>query len=207
MGLPKLLLATRNPGKIREYRELLRDVPFTIATLEEEGVQLEVKEEGGSFEENASLKARAYASASGLLTLADDSGIEVEALGGGPGPLSARYAGPHASDEERLALLLRALEGVPWERRRARFRCVIAIATPQGEVRTVEGIREGVVAFEPRGENGFGYDPIFYLPELGKTMAQLPLEEKNRLSHRAEAARKAAQLLREMKGWQRDASG
>ncbi|MFQ6058312.1 MAG: XTP/dITP diphosphatase [Anaerolineae bacterium] len=196
--MTKLLIATNNPGKLREYEELLADLPLALTRPGQEGIELEVEETGESFRENAVLKARAYARASGLLTLADDSGLEVDALGGEPGVLSSRYAGPEADDEERYRLLLRKLEGVPWEERAARFRCVIALATPQGEVWTAEGSCEGIIAFEPRGEHGFGYDPVFYFPQFGKTMAQLLPEVKNQISHRARAAQKARAILREL---------
>jgi XTP/dITP diphosphohydrolase len=195
--MPKLLLATNNKGKAREYRSLLSGVPFELVTPDEVGINTEVEEVGKSFEENARLKAATLAAESQLLSLADDSGLEVDALGGEPGTLSARYAGEGASDEDRVSYLLTKLKGVPEERRTARFRCVIAIATPQGDVELCSGECEGIIAFEPRGERGFGYDPIFYLPELKKTMAELPPEEKNRISHRGRAARKASQLLKE----------
>jgi len=195
--MPKLLLATNNKGKAREYRSLLSGVPFELVTPDEVGINTEVEEVGKSFEENARLKAATLAAESQLLSLADDSGLEVDALGGEPGTLSARYAGEGASDEDRVSYLLTKLEGVPEERRTARFRCVIAIATPEGDVELCSGECEGIIAFEPRGNKGFGYDPIFYLPELKKTMAELPPEEKNRISHRGRAARKASQLLKE----------
>ncbi len=193
----KLLIATRNPGKLREYRELLADLPVILTSLAQEGLTLEVEEEGASYAENARLKAIAYARASGLVTLADDSGLEVEALGGEPGLHSARYEGK-ASDEERYRLLLRRLKDVPWERRRARFCCAIAIATPEGEVHTAEGMCEGFIAYEPKGKYGFGYDPVFYVPEYGKTMAELPPAVKNRISHRARAARKAKGIIKRL---------
>ncbi len=183
-----LLVATHNPGKVREYARLLRDLPVRLTFLDEVGITEAVPETGATFEENAVLKARAYARRTGLLTLADDSGLEVDALGGAPGVHSARYAGPNATDMDRIRKLLDALAGVPLERRTARFRCVIAVATPEGEVITAEGTVEGYIAEAPRGSHGFGYDPIFYLPERDRTMAELPPEEKNRLSHRARAA-------------------
>ncbi len=194
----KLLIATRNPGKVREYREILASLDLTY--LEPEGITLEVEETAGTFAGNAVLKATTYAEASGLLTWADDSGLEVDALGGAPGVLSARYAGPGASDADRYRKLLDALAGVPWERRTARFRCVVALARPGGEVRTATGVCEGIIAFGPAGENGFGYDPVFYFPARGLTMAQLPPELKNQISHRARAAQAAAQILRQMVG-------
>jgi len=193
--MQKLLIATNNPGKVGEYRELLAGLLVHLTFPAEEGLELEVEETGGSFEANAVLKARAFAETSSLLALADDSGLEVDALGGEPGIHSARYAGPGASDQARYQLLLHNLEGVPWERRAARFRCVIAIATPGGEVHTAEGICEGIIAFEPLGEHGFGYDPVFYMPEHGCTMAELPPEVKNRVSHRARAAERIRPLL------------
>jgi XTP/dITP diphosphohydrolase len=192
----KLLIATNNPGKVKEYKELLAGLPLELTYPAQEGLDIEVAETGESFAENARLKATAYARASGLLTLADDSGLEVDALGGEPGIRSARYAGSGASDEDRYQLLLEKLRGVPWEERIARFRCVIAVATPGGQVHIAEGSCEGIIAFEPKGEHGFGYDPVFHFQEYGKTMAELPLETKNKISHRAKAAQRAREILR-----------
>ncbi len=194
--LDKLLLATNNQAKVREYKELLRDLPFELVSPAEVGITTIVSEVGESLEENARLKATVLAVESQLLALADDSGLEVDALGGEPGRLSARYAGEGASDRDRIDYLLARLEGVSWERRTARFRCVIAIATPEGEVELCSGECQGFITFEPGGEQGFGYDPVFYLAELDKTMAELPLEIKNQVSHRGKAAREACQLLR-----------
>ena len=194
----KLLVASRNPGKIREYSELLADVPFTLTSLDTQGLSQEVEENGATFEENARTKAETYAMYSGLLTLADDSGLEVDALSGAPGVHSARYGGPGLSDEERVELLLGNLQQIPWDKRGARFQCVIAIAGPFQETVEVEGVVEGVIQYEVKGANGFGYDPVFYLPELGLTMAELHLEKKNSLSHRSQAARKAVVLLQNM---------
>ncbi|MFB3092486.1 MAG: XTP/dITP diphosphatase [Dehalococcoidia bacterium] len=195
--MQKLLLATRNPSKARELAQLLGELPFKLISLEEAGISETVEETGSTFEENAVIKAKAYVSLSGLLTLADDSGLEVDALGGRPGVLSARYGSPELSDEERLNLLLQELTDVPWEKRTARFRCVIALAWPSGEVRTVEGIVEGVIQYKPEGFNGFGYDPIFHLPDRCCTTAQLPTTEKNLISHRGQAARAAEAILKE----------
>ena len=192
--MTKLLLATNNQGKVREYKMLFRGLSPELVTLAELGVT-PVSEVGESLEENAELKARTYAAQSQLLALGDDSGLEVDALGGEPGPLSARYAGEGASDSDRINYLLSKLEGVPWLERSARFRCVIAVATSEGEVELCAGECNGFIIFEPRGEHGFGYDPIFYLPELAKTMAELPLKVKNQVSHRGQAARKAYQVL------------
>ncbi len=191
----KLLLATNNQAKVGEYRSLLQDIPFELVTLAEEGITTTVSEVGESLEENARLKATVLAAQSHLLALADDSGLEVDALGGEPGRLSARYAGQGASDRDRVNYLLARLKGVPWPKRSARFRCIIAIATPGGEVELCSGECRGFITFEPRGEQGFGYDPVFYLPELDKTMAELPLEIKNQVSHRGQAARKVYQAL------------
>ena len=193
--MPKLLLATGNPAKVREYSMLLQGAPFTLTTVADEGIDINVEETGQTLEENAKLKAVAYAAQSQSLVAADDSGLEVDALGGEPGPLSARYAGEGASDQERIAFLLSRLQGTPWEKRSARFRCVIAIASPSGETQLCEGECRGYITFEPKGNQGFGYDPIFYLPELDKTMAELSMEEKNRVSHRSRAARKALEVL------------
>ena len=194
--MPKLLLATNNEAKVREYKQLLQGLPLELVSLAEQGITTRVNEVGESLEENARLKATTLAGESQLLTLADDSGLEVDALGGEPGPLSARYAGEGASDKDRINYLLARLRGVPGEKRSARFRCVIAIATPDGKVELCSGECQGFITLEPRGEEGFGYDPVFYLPELGKTMAELPLEVKNKISHRGQAARQAIQLLR-----------
>ena len=191
----KLLLATSNQAKVGEYRSLLQSLPWELVTPAEQGITTRVSEVGDSLEENARLKATLLAAESQLLALADDSGLEVDALGGEPGRFSARYAGEGASDRDRVSYLLSRLEGVPWQKRSARFRCVIAIATPDGEVEFCSGECRGVITFEPRGEQGFGYDPIFYLPELDKTMAELPLEVKNQVSHRGQAARKVYQVL------------
>jgi XTP/dITP diphosphohydrolase len=191
----KLLLATTNKGKIREYKDLLRGIPFNLVTLTDEGITFEVAETGSTYGENARLKAVALAKESGLLTLADDSGLEVDALGGEPGVRSARYAGAHASDADRNSYLLANLKNVPEKQRTARFVCVIAIAEPEGKVTLFEGECRGVITNAPRGNQGHGYDPVFYVLELGKTMAELTLEEKNKVSHRARAAEKARAFL------------
>ncbi len=193
--MPKLLLATNNQAKVREYKSLLHSLPYELVTLAEQGITTVVSEVGETMEENARLKATLLADKSRLLALADDSGLAVDALGGEPGLLSARYAGENASDKDRVSYLLSRLKGVPWQKRSACFRCVIAIATPDGEVEFCSGECRGMITLDPRGEQGFGYDPIFYLPELDKTMAELPLEMKNQISHRGQAARKVYQVL------------
>ena len=191
----KLLLATNNQGKVREYKSLLKDIALETVTLAEQGITTVVDEIGESLEENARLKAVTLAAESQLMALADDSGLEVDALGGEPGRLSARYAGEGASDNDRVDYLLSRLKNIPWQKRTARFRCVIAIAEPDGKAELCSGECRGIIALEPRGKKGFGYDPVFYLPELDKTMAELPLEVKNQVSHRGQAARKVRQLL------------
>ncbi len=192
----KLLLATNNKAKVREYKSLLKDLAMELVLPVELGIDTDVDEVGGSLEENARLKAMVLAARSQLLALADDSGLEVDALGGEPGRLSARYAGEGASDRDRIDYLLAKLEGVPGEKRSARFRCVIAVATPEGEVEFCSGECSGFITLQPRGKQGFGYDPVFYLPELDKTMAELSMAEKNEISHRGRAAREAMRLLR-----------
>ena len=193
---PKLLLGTRNPGKARELRELLGDAPVELVTLDQVGIDTEVEETGDTIVENAVLKAKTYASLSGLPTLADDSSLEVDALNGEPGHLSSRYAGPNATDEDRVRYLLAKLKDIEWEERGARFRSVMALAQPEEKERLFEGICEGIVALEPRGTDGFGYDPIFYIPDLNVHMAELGLDEKNRVSHRGRAARKVIEYLK-----------
>ena len=260
MARRQILVATRNPGKMREYRELRGAASTRLVSLDDVGVADEVDETGETFRENAALKAALYAAAAGLLALADDSGLEVDALGGEPGVRSARYGEPRSialpideslsagdsaagqspsvrmSDRDRVDLLLRNMAGIPWSRRTARFRCVICIAGPsaaesldwrlinadhlsdvdahpQSLMRTAgaegslsaagedvglaffEGGVAGMIQYEPQGEEGFGYDPVFFLPSYGLTMGQLPLVEKNRISHRADAARKAVAQL------------
>lgn len=194
----RLLVATHNMGKVREYRHLLADLPLEVTYLDREGIDFDVEESGQSFRENAVLKATIYAKATGLWTWADDSGLEVDALDGAPGIRSSRYAGPGASDEVRTSKLLGELRAVPWEERTARFRCVVAVATPQGDVHTANGRCEGVIGFEPLGHHGFGYDPVFFVPQFGRTMAELDPGLKNEISHRALAARAAKKLLCQM---------
>jgi XTP/dITP diphosphohydrolase len=191
----KLLIATHNRGKLREYRQLLADLPIAVVDLSDVGITEEVPETGASFAENAVQKAVAYAELSGLWTWADDSGLEVDALGGEPGVYSARYGGPAASDVDRYHLLLQRMADVPPGQRSARFRCAVAIAIPGGQVQVAEGSCEGEIAYRPHGEHGFGYDPIFHLPARGLTMAELSSADKNQISHRAHAARAALLIL------------
>jgi XTP/dITP diphosphohydrolase len=185
-----LLFATRNRGKLAELRELLRDLPLELRGLEGMSVP-EVVEDGDTFAANATKKALEVSRATGLPALADDSGLEVDALGGAPGVISARYAGPNATDAENNDKLLAALEGLPASARGARFRSVLALADVRGpldgEVLRTEGVCEGIILPAPRGTGGFGYDPLFYSPELGASFAQIGVGKKNDLSHRARA--------------------
>lgn len=196
----RLLIATHNAGKKAEYAQILGDLGLELVTLTDLSIRAEVEETGATFVENALLKARAFARLAGMLTLADDSGLEADALGGAPGVRSARYAGEGATDVDRYRLLLRNMKAVPEGRRTARFRCVIALVWPDGREKTAEGACEGSIAREPRGTHGFGYDPIFYVPDQGCTMAQLLPEVKNRISHRALAGSRAREILREALG-------
>jgi XTP/dITP diphosphohydrolase len=191
----KLFVATRNRNKVRELEALLRDTELTLCSYRDFGDLPEVPEEGNTLRENAIAKAVTLAKRTGLLTMADDSGLEVDALGGRPGVLSARYAGPHATDKENNEKLLGELKGVPDQGRTARFRCAIALATPEGLVAVVEAACDGRIATEERGSEGFGYDPLFIKDEYVKTFAELPLELKNRVSHRALALEKAVMAL------------
>jgi len=193
-----LVIATSNPGKFNEIASLLHGLGVLLLPLDRVGPIEVPPESGESFQENAGLKAAAVARASGQLALADDSGLEVDALGGQPGVRSARFGGPQATDAERNRQLLKMLRGIPAERRTARFCCVVAIAEAQGPTRFAEGICEGRIALAPRGTGGFGYDPVFEIPSLGKTFAELDPEIKNRLSHRAKAMASARVILQEI---------
>ena len=191
----RLLLATNNDHKLRELRRLLAHLPVALVTPADLGLSLDPAEDGATYEANALAKARAFAAASGLPALADDSGIEVDALGGRPGLHSARYGGPGLTDEDRVALLLRELADVPDGERAARYRAVLAVVAPNGTERTAEGWCEGTVARSTDGANGFGYDPVFFVAALGATMARLTDTEKDAISHRGNAARAIAPVL------------
>jgi len=195
-----LVVATHNRGKLREYEELLAGLPVQFTSLADLGVRDEPQEGHAGFADNARLKARFFARLTGQLTLADDSGLEVDALGGDPGVRSARYSGAGRSDRERYELLLSRLGEIPPEGRTARFRCAIAVAVPDGVLFTVEGTCEGLITMLPRGSYGFGYDPVFYVVERGRTMAELEPAVKNQISHRARAAQAALPLLRAILG-------
>ena len=196
MAPPRLLIATKNTHKVAEFRRLLNGVGYELVTPTQVGPTLTVVEGGATFQANASLKAVAHAAASGLPSLADDSGIEVDALDGGPGVRSARYGGPGLSDKDRVRRLLHETRDVPWERRGCRYVAALVIAWPDGRQEVFEGTCQGVVAFEPVGANGFGYDPVFYVLEAGRTMAELSAVQKDAIGHRGLAARQAAQVLR-----------
>jgi len=188
----KLVVATTNQGKAREVAQLLEGLPYEIVSLAGYPDAPDVDETGSTFVENAVQKATAYARFTGELTIADDSGLEVDALDGAPGVFSSRFA---PTDPERNAKLLDLIKDVPDQNRTARFRCAVAVAEPDGGVQTCEGAVEGRIAREPKGANGFGYDPIFYVPELAKHMAELEASEKNAVSHRGSALRTARKLL------------
>lgn len=196
--MTKLLIATNNLHKLAEYKEIFAGLPLTLTSLRGEGIGLDPEETGATFEDNAIIKALAFAQASDLLTLADDSGLEVDALGGEPGVYSARYENT-AKDAhvERYQIVLEKLAAkqIPWAERAARFRCVVALATKTGLIGLAEGTVEGVIAYEARGEHGFGYDPIFFVPDFNQTLAQLPPAQKHSVSHRGRAARAAIPLI------------
>ena len=192
---PRLIFATGNEGKMREIRQILADSGYEILSMKEAGVDLDIVEDGTTFEENALIKAKAVMEATGELTLADDSGLEIDAFGGEPGVYSSRYLGEDTPYTEKNQVILDRMKDVPEEKRGARFVCVIAAVFPDGQTRTTRGTMEGIIGYESNGENGFGYDPIFYLPELKKYSAQLSSGEKNLLSHRGQALRKMKEVL------------
>ena len=195
-NLPRLLIATNNAGKVDEFRGILDGCGWQVVAPAEIGLALEVEESGTTYIENARIKAEAFSEASGLAALADDSGLEVDALNGEPGALHHLKGWDGVDRNDRIAILLRSLEGVPAGQRSARFRAVIVVALPEGTSIAVDGVCEGEITESSAGEGGFGYDPVFYLPERGVTMAQLTSAEKNEISHRAVAARKIKDRLR-----------
>jgi len=198
MGMrQEILIATRNPGKIKEFQAFFAEWGWQVKGLDQFPDLPEIIEDGLTFEDNARKKAESLFRWTGMPALADDSGLEVDALGGRPGVYSARFAGEHASDAENNLKLLHALDGVPLERRTARFRCVLFLMFSEERTMTAEGICEGVILTAPRGNGGFGYDPLFYLPAYGKTMAELDPNEKNQVSHRGQALRQLAARLAE----------
>jgi len=192
----ELIVATRNKGKIREIREALRGLGLRIYSLSDFPDVPEIEEDGRSFAENALKKARFYSKYFGKLTLGDDSGLEVDGLKGLPGIYSARYAKEGATSRENNQKLLREMHGLPVSKRRARFKCIIAVVSHHGKEALAEGSCRGSIGFEEKGKKGFGYDPLFVVPKYGKTMAELSLEEKNAISHRGKALRKIRRVIR-----------
>lgn len=196
--MKKIIFATGNEDKMKEIRMILADAGYEILSMKQAGIDIDIVEDGKTFEENAIIKATAISKvkeAEGCIVLADDSGLEIDYLGGEPGIYSARYEGVDTPYEIKNRIILDRLKGVPDEERSARFVCAIAIAYPDGRVDTRRGTIEGRIAYEPAGENGFGYDPIFYVPELGKTTAELDPVEKNNLSHRGNALRAIKEII------------
>ncbi|MFZ3170592.1 MAG: XTP/dITP diphosphatase [Carboxydocellales bacterium] len=196
--MTKIVLATQNQGKVKELKKLLEQTPVQLLSLTDFPHLPEVVEDGLTFRENAIKKAQQISQATGLIAIADDSGLEVDFLGGQPGVHSARYAGPQRSDADNNHKLLNQLANVPQHQRTARFCCVIAVADPGGVVETADGICSGIIAFAPQGTGGFGYDSLFYVPEYNCTFAELSLDIKNKISHRGKALAQAKQILKSM---------
>lgn len=192
----KVIFATGNQGKMKEIREILGDLDIELLSLKDAGIQADIVEDGKTFEENAQIKARTVCSLTGEIVLADDSGLEIDYLNKEPGIYSARYMGEDTSYRIKNANLIERLNGVPDEKRTARFVCAIAAAFPDGTMKTVRATMEGRIGYEEKGGNGFGYDPIFYLPEYGCTSAELSMEEKNKISHRGKALKAIKDELR-----------
>ncbi len=193
--MKEAIIATHNPGKVKEFKEILEPRGYDVKSLAEIGFAEEIEETGHTFEENAILKAEAVAKAVNKMVIADDSGLSIDNLGGRPGVYSARYAGEQKDDQANIEKVLSELKGIEKEQRTARFRCALAVSIPGEETKTVEGHVEGYIAEEPRGEYGFGYDPIFIVKDKDKTMAELTSDEKNKISHRADALKKLSKLL------------
>ncbi len=191
----KIIFATQNEGKLKEIRAIFGEMDLAILSMKEAGIDIPIEETGTTFEENAVIKATAVAKAAGTLALADDSGLEIDYLNKEPGVYSARYAGEDTPYTIKNQMLLDRLAGVEESQRTARFVCAVAAAYPDGRVFTVRGTMEGIIGLAPAGENGFGYDPIFYLPECGRSSAQLTMEQKNALSHRGKALRAIKEVL------------
>ena len=197
--MTKLLVATHNQGKVVEFADMLQDLAIEWLSLDDVGVTQDVEETGSTFRENGVLKAKTYAAETGLLTLADDSGLEVDALGGAPGVYTARYGGAGLTAVQRYQKLLADIKNIPDPQRTARFRCVIVLAGPDGTILgESEGVCEGRIAQAPVGDNGFGYDPVFYLPQFNQTMAQIPASQKHQISHRGLAVQAILPRLREL---------
>ena len=197
MHMGRIIFATGNEGKMKEIRAILADLGVPVLSMKEAGITAEIVEDGKTFEENADIKARTIMELTGDVVLADDSGLEIDWLNGEPGIYSARYMGEDTSYDIKNSHLIQLLDGVPQEQRTARFVCVISAAFPDGRILHGRGTIEGIIGYEIKGENGFGYDPIFYLPEYGCTTAELPPEKKNELSHRGKALREIKMKLRD----------
>ena len=193
----KVVVATKNKGKLKEIKQILAPMGFNVISMEEANIDMDIDETGDSFEENAMLKASAVHKLTGAIVIADDSGLETDALNGAPGIYSARYSGANASDDKNNEKLLIQLKDIPDEKRTARFVCAIAVVFDENRKFTVKGTVDGIINRAPAGENGFGYDPLFYIPQYGKTMAQLSSEEKNKISHRGKALEKMVVKLKE----------
>ncbi|MDQ0161152.1 XTP/dITP diphosphatase [Bacillus alveayuensis] len=193
--MKELIIASKNEGKVREFKEMLEPKGFKVLSLLDLNEAPDVEETGKTFEENAILKAETISNMLKKPVIADDSGLSIDALNGEPGVYSARYAGNEKNDEKNIEKVLEKLKGVPHEQRTARFQCVLALAIPGQKTITVEGVCEGIITKQPIGQNGFGYDPIFYVQEKGKTMAQLEKKEKNQISHRANALKKLEKII------------
>ena len=194
--MKKVIFATGNEGKMKEIREILGDLDIELLSLKDAGITADIEENGSTFEENAIIKAKAISQLTGEIVLADDSGLEIDYLNKEPGIYSARYMGEDTSYHIKNSNLIQRLEGVPDQQRSARFVCAIAAAFPDGTVKTVRASMEGRIGYEEKGENGFGYDPIFYLPEYGCSSAEISMEEKNKISHRGKALRAIKDQLR-----------
>lgn len=195
--MKKFIVATRNKGKLFEIAEILKELDFEVISMDQAGIGKDIEENGKTFMENALIKAKEIFSLTHEMVMADDSGLEVEYLNGAPGIYTSRFAGEGATDVERINKLLELLENVPVNKRKARFVCAIAVYLPDGTHFTVEGTCEGYIGFEMKGSNGFGYDPIFNMPEYDMTMAEMDPELKHRLSHRGKALREMVEMLRE----------
>jgi len=198
--MKRIIFATGNKDKLREIREILADLDIEVVSMKEAGVNIDIVEDGTTFEENAIIKAKAIHEATGEAVMADDSGLEVDYLNKEPGVYSARYMGEDTSYHIKNMSLVERLEGVPDEKRTARFVCVIALVTEDGQVVTTRGNYEGIIGYEEKGENGFGYDPIFYVPEYGCYSAELSREKKNEISHRGKALRLMKEEIERMRG-------
>ena len=193
--MDKIVFATANEGKVKEIKEILKDFPIEVVSMKEMGITADIEENGATFEENSLIKARALVKLTGLPALADDSGLEVDYLNGEPGIYSARYLGRDTDYDYKNNYIIDKLSGAKGEERSARFVCVISLVLPDGREFVERGVVEGLIGYEQKGENGFGYDPIFYLPEYGKTSAELPPEKKNKISHRGKALTAMKKLI------------